>query len=220
MAKKHLDANMFKDICKNEMHGVSEVPYNCGEYEVAVRVKPYTTMQEKQDIAETVWGCCYKEEDGEYRQAAYEPALRMMVLYFYCDNLKLDLGKGLSPYYDFLMNTGFYDAIIEHVQDFDELNDVVWSYVSFKKMMLEKSDIDRLLASLLATLNKKLGEVDVDGLLEDVRKVAAAAEDGNIVEKVLERYGQGEPNLTLVKPEGDADGNDHGSAGESDTEED
>lgn len=222
MAKKHLDTKMFKDICKNELKQNKTVKYNCGEYEVEINVKPYSTMQEKQTIAETVWACCGGED---YHVAASTPAFRLMVLYTYCDNLKIDLGKGITAYYDLVMHTGLYNAVVNEIDEGDlhELKDIAWDYCRFMEERETKSDIDKALSSLLDTLNKKLGEVDVDGLLADVKKVAAAADDGSIVEKVLERYGQKEderPELELVKPEGDTNGNDNGRAEESDTGED
>lgn len=207
MAKKHLDTKMFKDICKNELKGNTTVKYNCGEYEVEINVKPYSTMQEKQTIAETVWACYGGKE---YHVAAHSPAYRLMVLYTYCDNLKIDLGKGITAYYDLVMHTGLYDAVSKaiDIHDLSELDDVVWNYVRDMEAAESASDIDKALSSLLDTVNERLSSVDVDKLLDDVRKVAKAADDGNIVDVVLDHYGKNEgvqPKLELVKQEGDED---------------
>ena len=219
MAKKHLDTKMFKDICKNELKKDATVKYNCGEYEVDIHVKPYSTMQEKQTIVETVWACCGGED---YHVAASTPAFRLMVLYTYCDNLKIDLGRGVTAYYDLVMHTGLYNAVVNEIDEDDlrELNEIMWDYRRFMEERENRSDIDKALFSLLDTVNEKLGSLDVDGLLGDIKKVAEAADDGSIVEKVLEHYGRKEePKLELVKPEGDGNDTDDG-AGESDTSED
>ena len=217
MAKKHLDTKMFKDICKNELKDISVVKYNCGEYEVEINVKPYSTMQEKQTIAETVWAC-YGDKD--YHVAAQTPAFRLMVLYTYCDNLKIDLAKGITAYYDLVMHTGLYDAVTAAIdkKDLDALEDVVWDYTCMMESREKASEIDKALSSLLDTVNEKLGSLDMDGLLSDIKKVAEAADDGNIVEKVLEHYGK--PELELVKPEGGTNGDNDEGPGESDTGED
>ena len=216
MAKKHLDTKMFKDICKNELKGNTTVKYNCGEYEVEINVKPYSTIQEKQTIAETVWAC-YGGKD--YHVAAHSPVYRLMVLYTYCDNLKIDLGKGIAEYYDLVMHTNLYQSVVAAIdsEDLCELNDVVWSYINEMKSNESASGLDTALSALLATLNEKLSSVNVDELLGDIKKVAKAAEDGNVVEKVLERYAkQPEP----VMSGDDFDGNDNGRAKGIDTEED
>lgn len=204
MSKKHLDTNMFKDICKNEMRPDTTVKYGCGDYEVEIKVKPYCTMQEKQSIAETVWAC-YGGKD--YRVAAHSPVFRLMVLYTYCENLKIELGRGIDAYYDLVMHTGLYDAVVNAIDkfDFSELDDVVWSYIRQMESTISSSMLDNMLTSVLETINDRLSNVNVDELIGDIQKVAKAAEDGSIVEKVLEHYG-------VNKPGDDIDGNDNGSA--------
>lgn len=218
MAKKHLDTKMFKDICKNELKGNTTVKYNCGEYEVEIHVKPYSTMQEKQTIVETVWACCGGED---YHVAASTPAFRLMVLYTYCDNLKIDLGRGITAYYDLVMHTGLYNAVANEIDEGDlcELNDILWDYCRFMEERENRSDIDKTLSSLLDTVNKKLAGLDVDELLSDIKKVAEAADDGNIVEKVLEHYTK-QPELEVIKSGDDFGGNDNERAKGIDTEED
>lgn len=218
MAKKHLDTKMFKDICKNELKGNTTVKYNCGEYEVEINVKPYSTMQEKQTIAETVWAC-YGGKD--YHVAAHSPAYRLMVLYTYCDNLKIDLGKGITAYYDLVMHTGLYDAVAAAIDkdDIDALQDVVWDYTCMMESREKASEIDKALSSLLDTVNEKLSSVDVDKLLDDVRKVAEAVDDKSIVDKVLEHYTK-QPELEVVRSGDDFCGNDNERAEGINTEED
>lgn len=215
MAKKYLDTKMFKDICNKELKQSKTVKYNCGDYEVEINVKPYSTLQEKQTIAETVWAC-YGGKN--FHVAAHSPAYRLMVLYTYCDNLKIDLSKGISAYYDLVMHTGLFDAVSAAIDrsDMSELDDVVWNYVRDMEATESASDIGKSISSLLATVNAKLAGLDMDKLLGDIQKVAKAAEDGNIVEKVLEHYGQKEdvqPKLELVRPEDGAYG-EHNSRSE------
>ena len=218
MAKKHLDTKMFKDICKNELKGNTIVKYNCGEYEVEINVKPYSTMQEKQTIAETVWACYGGKE---YHVAAHSPAYRLMVLYTYCDNLKIDLGKGITAYYDLVMHTGLYDAVSKaiDIHDLSELDDVVWNYVRDMEAAESASDIDKALSSLLDTVNERLSSVDVDKLLDDVRKVAEAVDDRSVVDKVLEHYTK-QSELEVIKSGDDLGGNDNERADGINTEED
>lgn len=206
MAKKHLDTKMFGDICKNELKKDAIVKYNCGEYEVDIHVKPYSTMQEKQTIVETVWACC---GGADYHIAAQNPAFRLMVLYTYCDNLKIDLGKGITAYYDLVMHTGLYKAVCSEIdeKDLDELNDMMWDYFRFMEERETKSNIDKALSSLLDVVNEKISGIDVNDLLADIKKVAEAADDGSIVEKVLEHFNKA----------GDDDGNSDTRAKESDS---
>ena len=202
MAKKHLDTKMFKDICKNELKGNTTVKYNCGEYEVEINVKPYSTMQEKQTIAETVWACY---GGSECRVATHTPAYRLMVLYTYCDNLRIDLGKGITDYYDLVMHTNLYHLVAAAIDsdDLRELDDIVWAYVHEKASLENTSSIDSALSSLLATLSDKLSSVNVDDLLGDIQKIAKAADDGNIVDVVLDHY---KKTLEPTKFGGDTDG--------------
>ena len=211
MAKKHLDTKMFNDICKNELKKNATVKYSCGDYDVEIIVKPYSTMQEKQDIAEVVWGCY---GDG-FNVSVDTPAFRLMVLYTYCDNLKIDIGKGLTHYYDLVMHTGLYDAVISEIDksDFSELMDVVWEYKNEMQDRQHVSNVDKMLASLLDTINNKLAGLNIDELLSNIQEIAKSAEDGNIVEKVLEHY-----NASAA--EVDDDGNNNGRPEEGNTEED
>ena len=208
MSKKHLDTKMFKDICKNELKSNAIVKYICGEYDVDIEVKPYSTMQEKQTIAETVWACYGGKE---YRVAAHCPVYRLMVLYTYCSNLKIELGRGIDAYYDLVMHTSLYNAVTAVIdkEDLSLLEDVVWEYTRHMEEYECASTLDKSLSSLLETLNEKLGSVNVDDLINDIQKVAKAAEDGNIVESVLDHY-------AANKPEDDINGNDNGRAEEAD----
>lgn len=220
MAKKYLDTKMFKDICRNELKQVTTVKYNCGEYEVDINVKPYSTAQEKQVVAETIWACYGGKQ---YLVATHSPAFRLMVLYTYCDNLKLDPSNGIDAYYDLVMHTGIYNTVISAIDrdDMSELENIVWDYIRIMEERDNASGLDGALTSLIELVNEKISGFDVDKFLGDVQRVADAADDGNIVEKVLEHYTlNNKHNADDIESGGDNNGINNVGAEESNTEKD
>lgn len=203
---KKLSVKVFDDICKADVPQLALANYSCGDYDITVEINPVLSMAEKQEFIEAVWAIYYapdKDGNWDFRTYALEPAIRLLTLYFHCPNLKIDLSKDLGEYYNFLINTGFYEELCKRLPGQEQLVRELNEYIERKVREQEnamafaaKSQLDSLLETVLTKLATALDKVAADGV--DIKDLIAAigtakelGEQDKLVSKILDyRFGK------------------------------
>ena len=174
-----LPINFFSDVVAAQSPAIVSYEFKYGDKSVEVKCRKSLSYNEKYMFTRGAWEYYISADTNgnkDYRPYLLDLIIRFFTVRLYCVNLPISNSDDFSVYEEFLINTGFYEELLKHINitDYRTLISSVHEYINKRceaNAAAAKSTVDISLADALTKLstlvdliNDKFKDFDTDSI--------------------------------------------------------
>ena len=185
-----IDATFFGDVVEANGGNILSYKYQYGDKTIEVVARKSLSYTDKAAFVKSVWDIFYSIDGNgmrDYRPYMINLTERYLTVQYYCLNIPLSTDVDIGTYEAFLIDTDFYDCLLEHinVKDYQFLLHCVDSYIDcmiklHSAVVRSNADIaiDELISRILEVAEKiKEDEIDTDSVANFIKNEFIDGED-------------------------------------------
>lgn len=169
-----LPVDFFGDVVSVQAPAIITYEYKYGDKFVVVKCKPSLNYKEKAEFVKGVWDIFYSADVSgrrDYRPYLIDLCVRFFTLKLYCINVPIDDSVDIGVYENFLINTNFYDVLLQHINLVDYKSLLKSTNMYLDKMSelhaaAVRSNADMTIESIMTAVLDFIGGVDKEKLTE------------------------------------------------------